>query len=124
MGKPLLYNWSKKKIRTDKQHPKNPLYVTYIDPNTKKLYWGQNLIYIKVLSMLKISTLFQSIPPKNEPIRISAKIRYKSSKSPGYLYTKKSSVSIKFDQPQKSITPGQAIVFYNQNEVIGGGIIK
>ena len=62
-------------------------------------------------------------PPKN-PIRISAKIRYKSSESPGYLYTKKSSISIEFDQPQKSVTPGQAIVFYNQNEVIGGGIIK
>ena len=102
----------------------NPLYVTYIDSNTNEVVLGPESDLYKRTVHAENFNFISINPPKDEPIRISAKIRYKSSESPGYLYTKKSSVSIKFDQPQKSITPGQAIVFYNQNEVIGGGIIK
>ena len=33
-------------------------------------------------------------------------------------------VDVDFAQPQKAVTPGQAIVFYNVDEVLGGGIIS
>ena len=101
----------------------NPLYVTNIDADTNEVVLGPESDLYKSTVHSENFNFISMNPPKN-PIRISAKIRYKSSESPGYLYTKKSSISIEFDQPQKSVTPGQAIVFYNQNEVIGGGIIK
>jgi len=40
------------------------------------------------------------------------------------LKKNKSELSVKFDTPQRAITPGQSVVFYDKEEVIGGGIIK
>jgi tRNA-specific 2-thiouridylase len=34
------------------------------------------------------------------------------------------SVLVKFEQPKRAITPGQAVVFYDGNEVLGGGFIQ
>ena len=54
------------------------------------------------------------------PLRIKAKIRYGHKGDFGVLNNNK----FIFDRPQKAITKGQSIVFYNKLEVIGGGIIK
>ncbi|KUK49749.1 MAG: tRNA-specific 2-thiouridylase MnmA [Parcubacteria bacterium 33_209] len=54
------------------------------------------------------------------PIRVKAKIRYGHKGDFGVLNNNK----FTFDKPQKAITRGQSIVFYNKSEVIGGGIIK
>lgn len=52
--------------------------------------------------------------------RVKAKIRYGHKGAFGVLDNNK----FTFDRPQKAITKGQSIVFYNKSEVIGGGIIK
>jgi len=54
------------------------------------------------------------------PLRVKAKIRYGHKGDFGVLNNNK----LVFDRPQKAITSGQSIVFYNKSEVIGGGIIK
>jgi tRNA-specific 2-thiouridylase len=58
-----------------------------------------------------------------EPITVTAKIRYKSKEAEAILVPRDDSVDVHFTQPQKAIAPGQAIVFYNADEVLGGGII-
>ena len=56
---------------------------------------------------------------------IFAKIRYKSTPAKGKLSIKKGGNAVFiFDEPQRAITPGQALVFYSNNEVIGGGFIE
>lgn len=55
---------------------------------------------------------------------ITAKIRYRSPEVRVKLYTCDSGVEVKFDEPQRAITPGQAIVFYKGDVVLGGGVIE
>ena len=58
------------------------------------------------------------------PLRIKAKIRYRHRASPATVYYLKSNIyHLKFDKPQRAITPGQSVVFYKNQEVLGGGII-
>lgn len=59
-----------------------------------------------------------------QPMRITAKTRYQASEAPAWLTPQKNgSVQVTFDEPQRSVTPGQAVVFYKGELVIGGGTI-
>ncbi len=53
------------------------------------------------------------------PLKVKAKIRYRSSLSPATVYKNK----VIFNRPQRAITPGQSVVFYSGEEVLGGGVI-
>jgi len=68
-----------------------------------------------------------SIPEINEEIRIKAKIRYKAKNAPALLYPiGNGEVGVNFDLPQRAITPGQSVVFYDfydEDIVLGGGVI-
>lgn len=57
-------------------------------------------------------------------MRVSAKIRYSAKECPATIYPYKNGVAVKFDQPQRAITRGQSVVFYDGDVVVGGGIIK
>jgi len=58
------------------------------------------------------------------PVRVMAKIRYKSAESPATLTPQGDAAEVRFEEPQRAITPGQAVVFYHDGEVLGGGTIK
>jgi tRNA-specific 2-thiouridylase len=52
------------------------------------------------------------------------KIRYKDSGAPATIeQINGTNIKVIFDEPKKSITPGQSTVFYEGSDVIGGGII-
>ena len=55
---------------------------------------------------------------------VTVKIRYKSDDAPAVLHPGKDGALVRFDQPQRAITPGQAAVFYQGDVLIGGGIIE
>ena len=57
-------------------------------------------------------------------MRVTAKIRYSTKDFPAIISPHKDGVIVKFDTPQRAITKGQSVVFYNGNVVVGGGIIK
>ncbi|GAA6619475.1 tRNA 2-thiouridine(34) synthase MnmA [Scytonema sp. NUACC26] len=66
-----------------------------------------------------------SIAEPSSPIRAEAQVRYRSTPVPiTVIPLENSRVRIVFDEPQFSITPGQAAVWYDGEKVLGGGIIE
>jgi tRNA-specific 2-thiouridylase len=100
-----------------------PLYVIGIEPESNRIVLGpEKELYSQKLTAQKLSWISGKAP--REPITVRAKIRYKSKEAEVILFPRDDSVDIHFTQPQKAVTPGQAIVFYNADEVLGGGIIQ
>ncbi len=65
-----------------------------------------------------------SLPPAAEPLRVTAKTRYSQTESPALLYPEESGmVRLVFDDPQRAVTPGQSLVAYLGDAVVGGGTI-
>jgi tRNA-uridine 2-sulfurtransferase len=59
-----------------------------------------------------------------EPVRAEVRVRYRHDPAPATIYAlPEKRARIVFDEPQRAITPGQATVFYNGDEVVGGGWI-
>jgi tRNA-specific 2-thiouridylase len=99
-----------------------PLYVIKIEPERNRIVLGhEKELYSQKLTARKLNWISGKAP--REPITVTAKIRYKSKEAEADLFFKNDSVDVNFVQPQKAVTPGQAIVFYNIDEVLGGGII-
>lgn len=60
-----------------------------------------------------------------EPLRVFAKIRHTKKEAPALLEPLGDGLfRVTFDEPQRAITPGQAVVFYIGEEVVGGGFIS
>ena len=63
-------------------------------------------------------------PELTESIRVSAKARYNQPPQPATVYPEENGVArVVFDAPQRALTPGQAVVLYDGDMVIGGGTI-
>ena len=99
-----------------------PLYVIRIEPESNRIVLGhEKELYSQKLTTQKLNWI--SGKAQQEPITVTAKIRYKSKEAEATLFFRNDTVDVHFAQPQKAVTPGQAIVFYNAGEVLGGGII-
>jgi tRNA-specific 2-thiouridylase len=99
-----------------------PLYVIRIEPESNKIVLGhEEELYSQKLGARKLNWISGKAP--REPTTAKAKIRYKSKEAKAILFFRNDSVDVHFAQPQKAVTPGQAVVFYNADEVLGGGII-
>ena len=100
-----------------------PLYIIRIEPEQNKIVLGhEEELYSQKLAAQKLNWISGKAP--RESITVTAKIRYKSKDSEAVLLFVNDSVDVHFARPQKAVTPGQAIVFYNIDEVLGGGIIE
>ena len=59
-----------------------------------------------------------------EPMKVTAKTRYSQTESTATIYPKENGRTfVEFDEPQRAITKGQAVVFYTGDVVVGGGTI-
>jgi tRNA-specific 2-thiouridylase len=70
-----------------------------------------------------------SIAAPTEPIKVSVQIRYRSEAVGATLIPlgaegKDERLRIVFDEPQFGVTPGQAAVWYDGDQVLGGGLIE
>jgi len=100
-----------------------PLYVVRIEPEHNRIVLGsEKELYSRKLAAQKLNWISGRAP--RESITVTARVRYKSKEAEAILSPHDDSVDVHFSQPQKAVTPGQAIVFYNAGEVLGGGIIK
>ena len=98
-------------------------YVLRLDAQNNRLVVGsKDQLLSQRLSARKLSWVAGK-PPQNLD-NITAKIRYQSKEAPVKLDINGSEATVEFYQPQSAVTPGQAIVFYQGNTVLGGGIIQ
>jgi tRNA-specific 2-thiouridylase len=65
-----------------------------------------------------------SIPALTGPIRVQAKIRHRHDPAWATLQPDGDGLALaEFDEPQRAVTPGQCAVFYDGDDVVGGGWI-
>jgi tRNA-specific 2-thiouridylase len=100
-----------------------PLYVLSIDPDSNRVVVGSNE-NLERREVIADEVSYISGEPPQAPINVTAKIRYKSPEAKAVLYPQGRQARLVFEEPQRAITPGQAVVFYREDEVLGGGIIE
>ena len=97
-----------------------PLYVKKIDVAEKKIYVGKNEeLFSEKLFAEKIHWIYE---PKF-PAKLQAKIRYGPKIFDCEVEQENNLISVKFFEKVRAVTSGQSVVFYDGDEVIGGGII-
>jgi tRNA-specific 2-thiouridylase len=100
-----------------------PLYVLKLDANQNALVVGTFDELGKRHARTTLMHYVSGVAP-NEPIRCAAKIRYKAKEAAGWLKPlANGGAEFEFDEPQRDVTPGQGLVCYNGDVVIGGGVI-
>jgi len=104
-----------------------PMYVTRIEPGENKVVVGDdNLLYRDKLIAHNISWVDMSHNSDeiNMTLKVKAKVRYRHSASDATVIMRsKTNALVEFTDRQRAITPGQAVVFYSGEKVLGGGWI-
>ena len=101
----------------------SPLYVLQIDPVSHRVTVGADEeLATRTLRARGLNLI--SIPGRTEPMRVRIKIRHRHEPAWAMLEPAgKDEVLATFDEPQRAVTPGQSAVFYDGDEVVGGGWI-
>ncbi len=100
-----------------------PLFVVEIKPETNTVVLGKiedlnrNGMWVRGLNMVKYASL-------TEPMEALTKIRYKDAGSLSTITQEGNRMKIEFHSEVKAIAPGQSAVFYEENDLIGGGWIE
>ena len=80
-------------------------------------------LYSKSLFARDINLI--AVEKLDEPMKVRARVRYKQAEQPAVVWQVDSdTLRVEFDSPQKAITRGQAVVFYEGDIVVGGGTIS
>ena len=103
---------------------KRPLYVTAIDPEKNAIIVGsKEEVYKNELLASELNWI--AMEKLEGRIRVNAKIRYLQKETEATIAPlDKDRVHVKFREPQMAITPGQTVVFYKGDAVVGGGTIE
>jgi tRNA-specific 2-thiouridylase len=99
-----------------------PLYVIETNPVTRQVVVGSNAELLR--SEMDVAGVnWVSIAEPSGEIRAEVKIRNRHAAAPATLTPTENGVRVRFDAPQRAVTPGQAAVFYDGDLVLGGGWI-
>ncbi len=103
---------------------KEPLYVTDIDPEKNAIIVGNKAeVYRDELIASGLNWI--AIEELKQPTKLKARIRYLHKEAEAIVTPlDKDRVCVKFKEPQMAIAPGQAVVFYRRDVVIGSGTIE
>ena len=100
-----------------------PLYVCGIDVLNNEVVLGRNAdLFSTELDASGCNWISGDVP--QQPLRVTARIRYRQPEQPCTVtVTGADTVHVSFETPQRAITRGQAVVFYDGDTVLGGGTI-
>jgi tRNA-specific 2-thiouridylase len=80
-------------------------------------------LYSRTLRAKRVNLI--SVDDLHDSMRVTAKIRHRHEPAPATIErTSTDEILATFDEPQRAITPGQAVVFYDGDVVVGGGWIS
>ncbi|HUC81753.1 MAG TPA: tRNA 2-thiouridine(34) synthase MnmA [Flavisolibacter sp.] len=100
-----------------------PAYVTAIDPDTNTVVLGDEAdLEREEMKVTRVNWI--KYDGLNDAIEATTKIRYKDKGSHSIITPNGNDVSVRFFENAKGIAPGQSAVFYDGDDVIGGGIIQ
>ena len=101
----------------------SPLYVIQIKGDARQVVVGaQEELYTRTLRVHRTNLI--SVENLPEPMRVTVKIRHRHEGAAALIEKSgDDEILVKFDQPQRAVTPGQAAVFYDEDVVVGGGWI-
>ncbi len=100
-----------------------PVFVTHIDPDHNTVTLGdeedldQQEMMVSKLNFIK----YEQLPAGME---VTTKIRYKDAGTLSTLYPESNRCKVRFFESAKGVAPGQSAVFYEGDDVLGGGIIQ
>jgi tRNA-specific 2-thiouridylase len=96
-------------------------YVLKIVPETREVVIGDREELLR--SSLNAERVNWLIDPPTAPLSCQAKIRYRHEPATAVVVADGDTAHVAFAEPQSAITPGQAVVFYDGDRVLGGGWI-
>jgi len=101
-----------------------PLFVTKINPPDNTVTLGASeTLFAKTLTARDINLI--AADKIDGTLQVQAKIRYAHAPQPAKIHqTAPDEIRVEFNEPQRAITPGQAVVFYDSDVVVGGGVIQ
>jgi tRNA-specific 2-thiouridylase len=104
---------------------REPLYVIATEPASRRVVVGGNGDLLRA-SLIAKDVNWISIPPITALVRAFVKIRNKHAGAAATLYptSEHGRTEVRFDEPQRALTPGQGAVFYSGDLVLGGGWIE
>lgn len=101
-----------------------PLYVRSLDAEKNRLHVGSKVM-LECRKLIAGQVNWIGIDCPKTPMRASARIRYRDTEESCCIVSGlENRAEVVFDKPKQSVTPGQAVVFFREDEVIGGGIIE
>lgn len=100
-----------------------PMYVCKLDTENNEVVLGKHEeLFSREVTVRDINLI--SVEKIDEPMRVKAKVRYRHAEQPAtVIQTGDDELKVIFDEPQRAITKGQALVMYNGDVVVGGGVI-
>lgn len=99
-----------------------PLFVVDIEPDSNRVVVGPHEMLMATALEADDLTFTSGLAPEGET-RVEARIRYRAEVVPATLTVSGVTAHVRFDTPQRAVTPGQAVVFYDGDRVLGGGTI-
>lgn len=101
----------------------HPLYVVKIIPKTNTIVLGSREELYQDEMVVGNHNFLNNLELK-KPVEVTTKVRYNHPGEKSILYLKDGNIIVKFKKPVFAIAPGQSAVFYRNNQLLGGGIIK
>jgi tRNA-specific 2-thiouridylase len=100
-----------------------PMYVVSVNPDDNTVVLGdENEVFTDSLTASDLN--FISIEGLAGEMRVTAKIRYSAKEAAAVIKPLKNGrVSVDFEVPQRAVTPGQSVVFYDGDTIVGGGVV-
>lgn len=102
---------------------KEPMYVLRVEPESNTVVLGRDsdlfstTLIANNINLISVDNLYNAM-------RVKAKVRYKHTEQwATATQLDDDTIRVVFDEPQRAITKGQAVVLYDGNKVVGGGTI-